>query len=375
MMEKEDIYYGVEKEDSLLNHPALLRLRKMARAGQTPKECSICTRIEKLGGVSVRMRHNQTKPVSEIREYGTVLSSELLHLDVRLGNRCNFMCVMCNPFSSHLIAKENNAYPNKFQTETDTSHLDWPDHLYEKLEETLDQAENLQQMHIAGGEPFLMKARMLKMLEKVGHRRKQIEMQITSNGSLYDPDIIEALKGFKSVTLALSIDATGKYIEFSRWNANWNVLQENVKKFASHSHIRLILLSTISCLTLPDLPNLLKWLGSHEDHLNFVGFNLLQNPSHLGSHMVRPEIVARAEEAVKNFKSKTVPKKEKNKLLSALEELPQKRPSKIEIENLNQHFLQIKRARGFDVWQSFPELANGLQLEIPTEGPCHQPKT
>src|SRR6185295_2726653 len=94
---------------------------------------------------------------------------------------------------------------------------------------------NLIELGFFGGEPLLSKENinLLKYCVETGHS-KHITVLLNTNGTVYSDEIVGLFKEFKHVFINFSIDDIGPRFEYQRNGANWNRVQENLKKYISH---------------------------------------------------------------------------------------------------------------------------------------------
>ena len=117
---------------------------------------------------------------------------------------------------------------------------------------------------------------------------------------MYDEEILQVTNYFREVNLALSIDATGRTLEISRWKSNWKTIQENIrklKKWREHrnGNLKLSLIPTMSVYTILDLPNLLEFATEQEIPTN-VGF--VQDPESQMINLIREKYLIKLKEKI-----------------------------------------------------------------------------
>ena len=62
--------------------------------------------------------------------------------------------------------------------------------------------------------------------------KQNIRLIIYTNGSVYNPIFVEKLKKFPNMSLFISIDAVEKVAEYQRRGTKWNVVRDNILRFA-----------------------------------------------------------------------------------------------------------------------------------------------
>jgi pyruvate-formate lyase-activating enzyme len=281
----------------------LQEARETVMNGKIPKGCLTC-KIDESKGVK---SHRQTLidvlgAVDKKHIKDNLVDAESIeYLDIRLGNTCNFMCNFCSPHNSHLIGKEwiaDKSGPTPKDIAKQFLHRDSvkytlsktiSDHpTKEKFIESIHRYPNLKSVKIGGGEPFFQKKQTFRIIEKIPYKEK-VELKILTNCSVYDEEILQVTNNFREVNLALSIDATGRTLEISRWKSNWKTIQENIrklKKWREHcnGNLKLSLIPAMSVYTILDLPNLLEFATEQEIPTN-VGF--VQDPESQMINLIR----------------------------------------------------------------------------------------
>lgn len=139
-------------------------------------------------------------------------------LELAPSNACNLQCTMCNGDWSSSIRLHREAKPALPRLFGDR-----------QLGEVEALAEDLDEIHLFGGEPLLMPEglRLLDIAAASGTR-----CVITTNGSVLTPRI-EALLDRPGVDLVVSVDGTSREVyESIRCGASWDRLQEHLDRFA-----------------------------------------------------------------------------------------------------------------------------------------------
>jgi organic radical activating enzyme len=142
---------------------------------------------------------------------------------------CNFKCRICSDQASSSIAVENIANETdqhvinemKFQLKQKVGNDSFLS-LYRPLYQDLDD------IHILGGEPFLMPT-LKEFLQSIidSGNADHIQMELNTNGSRYDQTVIDLLAKFVSAEILFSIDDIGKRFEIQR-GSSWNLVCDNI---------------------------------------------------------------------------------------------------------------------------------------------------
>lgn len=176
--------------------------------------CDACLHIESKGLLSQRnFIESKTKKYNQF--------NSVWRIDYRPDNLCNFKCRMCSPYSSNLIEEEY----------IKTGRL--ADFIEKRnTDDVIDfDFKQLKEFAILGGEPTFNK-NLYKILDYLidNEYNKQIMISYTTNCSSVPLDWISRIKQFKDLHVNISLDATGKTLEYVRTNANWKIIEKNVKK-------------------------------------------------------------------------------------------------------------------------------------------------
>jgi MoaA/NifB/PqqE/SkfB family radical SAM enzyme len=209
------------------------QLRQSIRNGQQPSECSSCWKNEQQGTTSYRqyflIKYND-RFHSDYIDNPTVKT-----LTIVPNITCNFKCRICSDQASSSIAVENIAYETdqhvinkmKFQLKQKVGNDSFLT-LYQPL------YQNLDDIHILGGEPFLLPT-LKEFLHNIidSGNADHIQMELNTNGSRYDQAVIDLLAKFVSAEILFSIDDIGQRFEVQR-GSSWNLICDNIKQILKH---------------------------------------------------------------------------------------------------------------------------------------------
>lgn len=302
------------KEDSLdvlWNDQRFQNLRQAFLDGKKPTECMSCWNEESAGLPSFRTQFAIDKKIDTTTiEFLPYASNGPKAMDLKLNNVCNLKCRICGPQASSMFLKE----------EQDRLNIKIEDGSYwlsNKILGTANEAvinkwaQELIHLEMTGGEPMASpeNIKVLELLVDSG-RAKHINLLLNTNGTLYNKKFLDLLIQFKEVTLCLSIDDIGPRLEYERFPTEWNVIQENIKKFVelknNNSNIFLTLCPTVSVFNVYYLPEYLEWsksmkLFTYYNILHYAPYNSIKNlPSKLKA-IVADRLVAPEHEIIKNF--------------------------------------------------------------------------
>jgi MoaA/NifB/PqqE/SkfB family radical SAM enzyme len=237
------------------NSDHVVKARKAMAEGRRVADCQTCYIHERTQGTSLRKDANdawlwqvapQDRPAAiKSRIAQSVGDRHLMKtppskLHLWFGSHCNLQCRMCFATFSTRIAADtvHRAWspgtpgaglpPEARRFQDGRSWADSPSVVFGELFEDTSQLTSLS---FAGGEPFLQSQiePLLQLLIDRG-RAPATHLYFSTNGTVYREGIIEKLRDFQKVTLAVSLDgpqAVNDYVRFpSRWDTVWsNVLR------------------------------------------------------------------------------------------------------------------------------------------------------
>lgn len=242
-------------------------------------ECSSCWKEEAAGLESYRKSYNESY-IDRINphEYSTTEAQPPRVVDLKLSNVCNFKCRMCDFSYSSLILKEDKLHrgydipDERYYLSNKILKTENEDYFFNKI------VPNLMQIEFTGGEPFVSPEakKIIKILSESDYA-KDIVINITTNGSTLNEDILNQLTKFKTVRMGISIDDMGSKLEYQRAGANWETIKENVLKLKSYNFM-LNLHPTINNYNIWSINELLVWADKNRIHSII---NVLHGPERL----------------------------------------------------------------------------------------------
>lgn len=225
-----------------------------------PTACLPCKNREEQGLKSTRgavwkFDNVGSETSMNISQYTVNAKLPFDRLEVRFSNLCNFKCRMCIPENSSEIAKElrsvnNLSIKNSIYNSSDSDIT----YLKQLCIDT-----KLRKICFTGGEPMLIKAYYDFMDFLIENNRNDIEIELFTNCSVYNPIFIEKLLNFKKVTFVMSIDGVEKTAEYQRHGTKWDVVRKNILKFNAQS-FDIYFNTAISIYVLLDVSSLAKFL-------------------------------------------------------------------------------------------------------------------
>jgi MoaA/NifB/PqqE/SkfB family radical SAM enzyme len=243
------------------NHVWTKLLKDNLDKGIEDKRCETCWTKEKAGLTSYRLNGwNKYKK-------GQITTDPYSFLDLKLGNKCNLMCRMCDPGSSSLIEKEliNNKHlnwPSSKNLKGPLSSLKYKDNSWYKdpafYEDIKAHADQVRTLKFTGGEPTLIKPvhDLIEWFAKTGHAKHTVII-ITTNNTNKRLKLYDDMLNFKQAILNISVDGTEDVYNYIRYPHTWDKFLTNIEKLKPYrDKIDIQLKNTISIL---NAKNLVEW--------------------------------------------------------------------------------------------------------------------
>jgi organic radical activating enzyme len=299
------------------NTPTKKLDRAMMQAGNRPRGCEYCWKIEDMGvdAVSDRVYKSKIYPLEALNEAYNTPSQEdvnLRTLEIAFDRTCQFACSYCNPaFSSTWVndIKRNGAYErlvsdgrNHFTHTHDASQLyrfgetnPYTEAFFAWWESDLHQT--LQELRITGGEP-LMSGETWKLIDwfKENKGRSKTRLAINSNlgmDSVKLQEFIAKIEDIPHLEIYTSMEAIDGQAEYIRDGLDYSQWMHNVQELLEHDSIKAVhCMCTINALCLDSLDKLLDQLVRLKkvygrERVSFT-LNILRFPS-FQSALVLPE--------------------------------------------------------------------------------------
>ena len=297
------------------NTPTKKLDRAMMQAGNRPKGCEYCWKIEDMGvdAISDRVYKSKIYPLEALNEAYNTPSQEdvnLRTLEIAFDRTCQFACSYCNPaFSSTWVKDIQRSGPyeslvsdgrNHFTHSHDNAQLyrfgevnPYSEAFFKWWETDLHQT--LQELRITGGEP-LMSGELWKLLDWFRDNKGKSATKLAINSNL-GPDVdldrlLASIEG-QEVDIYTSQESITSQAEYIRDGLDYTAWLQNVEKLLESKDIRAVhCMATINALCLDSLDNLLDQIVEFKkqygrDRVSFT-LNILRFPS-FQSALVLPD--------------------------------------------------------------------------------------
>lgn len=255
-----------------VNQTKLTEIQNSINLGEQPSVCSTCWKYENAG-----MDSHRTRGRGRLDGKGGIE-----FVDIRLGNRCNLQCKMCDAYHSDQIGKlaqqlHDSGIPNHPYLSMPNVSNTWSQAQVSQVLTLVSDLPDLREIMLAGGEPLIMPEVETLLQDLIDKNKTDIVISVITNCTSAPRSMIEKLKKFKHIYINASIDATGQYLEFQRAPAKWDAIKRAFDRFQD-AGFNMEISPSISMLVLEDIPNLLDFGLSRN---TIVSFNEVEYPSYL----------------------------------------------------------------------------------------------
>jgi molybdenum cofactor biosynthesis enzyme MoaA len=256
-------------------------LRASFLKNEKPRECVTCWKRESQGLSSLRLESNyqyraifQNKVEKNLKLIGKHDLSYPEDVEIHITNLCNLKCQMCSGASSSKLLVENNAlgFEKRNQKDYDLNEDD-----YQKIVKLSN--HDLTLLNLRGGEPLINKT-TIDLLSNLVRNKKahNISLQVTTNGTKCNDEILNLLQQFKNVRLMLSIEGIEKHNEYMRYPSMWDVIKKNIEKFKTLTNTYMYINAVIQNLNILYIDKLIEYAYENEIYLHF---SKLEDPDYL----------------------------------------------------------------------------------------------
>jgi len=264
-------------------HPLMDGIRREMLSGnldQVRKYCWKCLKMERDGLTSPRQQLNaalvRKKGPGESKmldvasrlthqpDPGALGGGRTLELKLRVfGNYCQLRCYMCSPVNSSSRRQElgeirEGHWLRCFANPEKTDFFESDDHYDRFIDSAVRLLPWVRKIKITGGEPFLL-PRHHKFIERVlasGHAGK-IRLSYDTNMARFhlgSANVLDYLKRFKAVTLAVSIDNLGARNDYIRYGSQFDAVIANIAQARSFPGIHVVVSCATGMLNAGDVP-------------------------------------------------------------------------------------------------------------------------
>lgn len=281
-------------------------MRRMMQAGERPRECEYCWKMEDMGKDAVSDRTFKSiiysdEELQRAYERDHNESVNLKTFEIAFDRTCNLACSYCNASFSTTWAKDikkHGEYTNLVSDGAGAFRQDgsWTQPYKDDEDNPYIQAfwkwwdnglsDSLEELRITGGEP-LMSGNTWKLFDWFNEQESNMRFAINSN-LIAKKDIVDKLiaktQGMNHFELYTSCEATGAQAEYIRDGLDYELWLTNIKRILTEANTKGVhIMMTINSLCLFSITDFLdevyKLKELTQSRTPTVSLNLLRFPS------------------------------------------------------------------------------------------------
>ena len=234
-------------------------------------DCEPCYNEEENGGTSDRQYYLK-RYLKDDTAFNVKTGNKFnkpIDLDLRLSNLCNLGCRMCGPHYSSTLEKDLRKLPELEDLDSFTGDVKQNSMLTDDdINWLIRDNPDLRRIKFLGGEPTLM-PEVYKILDILIQHQRQPTIGITTNCTNLNERFKKYISYFKNTTINMSIDGTGRTVEYIRHPVNFETVKRNIKELCTlskSSHINFV----IQALNIHNLCDFIDFVVSMPEGLEDV---------------------------------------------------------------------------------------------------------
>jgi MoaA/NifB/PqqE/SkfB family radical SAM enzyme len=226
---------------------------------------------------------------------------------------------MCSPHDSSSWIKEWKLQYPQYKNKDLVADQGWDDQYdytwYKKgsfIDSMKDQAQHIQELYFAGGEPLLIPEhyKILEFMVDEGYA-KNCNLRYNSNGLELPDKLFKLWDHFKEVRFNFSIDAYGERNDYIRYPSKWSDVETNLKRLDQNTKDNTVIniACAIQLLNVGYIDELAEWkMDQGFSKINpsmfgggIIGTHLVYLPSYLNVQVLPQEAKLWAKQKIENF--------------------------------------------------------------------------
>ena len=282
---------------------AIQTFRKNLLQGVKDKRCASCFKREDANKSSIRTETLNKFPsyieqVKNTTPEGICKESSPIYLDIRYSNVCNLKCRTCWHGASSSWFFDAKSLKNNIG---DKAIIKATPNNNKLINELFAFDTEFEEIYFAGGEPLMMEEHYLFLDQLIKNKQTSVHLRYNTNLStltLKDKNIVNYWKQFSEITLAVSIDATHKKVEYIRSGLSWDKLLSNLSYIKEHCpHVHIEIAPTVSILSILTLDELHKYFFEKGFiSVNDIYLNILDRPDYYNIKIAPEELKMKIQE-------------------------------------------------------------------------------
>ena len=315
-------------KEAFFNHHKFIDIRKQLLKGNQIDLCRNCYEREETTGYSPRINYNMNLLRDDEDSFNHVFNTGeplVKSLDLKMGNKCNLACVMCDPGSSSLVGKERQKYvpPQELDMGLGIGREIQVDFSQDEFERMKDIAHTIVGIKSTGGEPMLLPGYkdLIQFLVDKGYA-KNIRFTTVTNGTVDASPMLHLMNEFKRFKLQWSIDGIQDIYNFVRYPGNWKSVTRKHKRVMEtirkndYRNVKTGCSVAVSVYNVDQMSNIFKYAVYDLGITGSLDYNVVRDPEHMSPGLAPTHILEQAMEEFDNEIEKFIANNPDQDLLS-----------------------------------------------------------
>lgn len=368
-----------EEMETFWNSDYMKTARTNSINGIPTKGCEECYQSEKNGGTSLRndllkshrYDENFKRRVEFAKNNEGYLNESPSLIELRVSNKCNLKCRMCQPQDSELINQEYIELTNsnsELKGLLPVVDFDITDDLSNYIDNIKSNASTLKLVRFSGGEPLINDSfyDLIDFLIDGGYC-KNIDLKINTNLTKMKLETLEKLSKFKSVGIDFSIDGIEEVYEYIRFPMKWEITNSKIDLVQNFRDQNVTNISMNANFTVQvyNILNMFKLIDFFLSKSIIPILHILQNPSYLNIRYMpidlKNEVNQKIDETLRTIDGKNYPIQSQvawvKERLVAIKNQMSLEGDEYQIQQYKQFTMTLDIKRNQNINQTIPEIS------------------
>ena len=198
--------------------------------GVRSKECVNCWNAESQTGSSERTMSLLNVDSKILNHFIKTGQADSYHYRIKFSNLCNLACRTCSPtFSSKYAQTYQLTVPDALYQDIGSDPTTWA-RITDSITESCRTHDSVS-ITLLGGESLIQPG-AVKLIDWLIDQQLSVSLNITTNLTNLNTQLIKRLQYFNQVSIFASIDSVCNNYEYIRWPAKFDTITGNVKRIS-----------------------------------------------------------------------------------------------------------------------------------------------
>jgi radical SAM protein with 4Fe4S-binding SPASM domain len=285
---------------------------------------------------------------------------DVQYLEFTPSNACNASCSTCGSlFSSKWKALDNKALEQGLDFRKSTSRVTGKNYSISDIDfdKILESLPTVKRLMLKGGEPLADKRNII-LLEKIRKEKLTCHIDLITNFSMMDDEILDILKDISNIHVSVSMDGLGKQYNWIR-STDFDHVISNIEKYHEVTNKKVTIIITLSVYNFFNIEEAIKFFTAMKS-IYQIQLLSAKNPIYVSPSMIPQHMMEKLNDKHETslWISENPKVKKKNELLdyTSLESLDDKSWFLNNKEPLMKWIDFLNQERGFRIEDLVPEI-------------------